>query len=157
VTGKEDKISETARALEASYQDVQYAFVQFFTEHLVDCGQAFDRDFSAVLIMAVLGQRRLASVRTGQQFDESNLSQICMSASRIADVVGLPRQTVRRKLSMLEARGWIAEHPGVGWYVAGPDGEVPVRAVMSGLEKRQFLRLAKLHARLSEILEKQGD
>jgi DNA-binding IclR family transcriptional regulator len=77
-----------------------------------------------------------------------------MSALRIADVSGIPRETVRRKLVSLHDKGWVEKHPRHGWYLVGPTGQSPARDALRDLETRSYRRLARLHLRLSEILDR---
>lgn len=119
------RVSEVQARIEASYYPIQFAFVQFFTEHLVDLVDSFEGDLTQMLVLAVLGQRRLESQFDGH--DESKCGKACMSASRIADVLHLPRQTVNRKLAALKARGWIDNHPQKGWYIVGDTTHAPAK------------------------------
>lgn len=142
-----------AAALASAYLPVQYAFVQFFSEHLVDCAKAVDHDLAAVLVLAVLGQRRLEARLQGHGIEGEDLPRSCISASRIADVTGIPRETVRRKLVAMRDKGWIDVDPVHGWFVSGAPDNTAVSAAMRETEKRFFRRLARLHVRLSQILE----
>lgn len=108
-----------------------------------------------MLVLAVLGQRRLEAHAQGYATTEENPARTSMTASRIADVTRMPRETVRRKLIALQARGWIRNDPAHGWYVAGPLGGSPARQALSDHEKRFFRRLARLHVSLCNILETQ--
>lgn len=150
---KAAQVEQTEQRLMAAYVPVQYAFVQFFTEHLVDCAEPFDNDLERLLVMAVLGQRRLEAHVLEATYDPSNPSRMSMSASRIADVTRLPRQTVRRKLADLKARGWVDQDERHGWYVTGAPAETPARNAMRHIEARFFRRLARLHLQLAAVLE----
>jgi biotin operon repressor len=145
------RVSEVQTRIEASYFPVQYAFVQFFTEHLVDLVDSFEGDLTQMLVLAVLGQRRLESQFDGH--DESQCGKACMSASRIADVLHLPRQTVNRKLAALKAKGWIDNHPQKGWYIVGDTTSAPAKEAFSDFEKRFNRRLARLYIQLRQELQ----
>ena len=74
----------------------RYHLVEFITEHLIDLSQAFDGDLQQVLVLAIIGQ-----VHVGQLLKPDNNhgdAAQSISASRIADITCIPRQTVRRKL-----------------------------------------------------------
>jgi hypothetical protein len=146
------RIEATADAFASSYLETQYHYVQFLTEHLADCAAAFEGDLDSVLIMAVLGQRRLTVAREDPGSHQADPSRVAMSVLRIADVTGIPRETVRRKLEGLRRKGWIERHPRFGWYIAGTHGESPAREDFRDLETRSYRRLARLHLRLTEIL-----
>lgn len=69
----------------------------------------------SVLLLATLGQVHLqhaeSIVDAGAPDDvphDANLGW--MTASRLADVTGIPRQTVRRKLLGLRERGWVEQN-----------------------------------------------
>jgi len=145
------RMSEVQAQIAASYHPVQYAFVQFFTEHLVDLVDSFEGDLTQMLVLAVLGQRRLESQFDGH--DENQCGKACMSASRIADVLHLPRQTVNRKLAALKARGWIAHHPQKGWYIAGDETHAPAKEAFSAFEERFNTRLARFYIQLRQELQ----
>jgi hypothetical protein len=137
-------------ALAERYVDAQYVFVQFITEHLADCGRTFGGDLAQMLILAVIGQSHLSAVR-GQPGDAVAYG---VSALRIADVTGLPRETARRKLAKLAERGWI-EHGVAGWRLAGPDAMHPqAKADLSDIDRRGLERLARLHADISRLLSR---
>jgi 7-alpha-hydroxysteroid dehydrogenase len=108
-----------AAAFESQYLDYQYIFVEFLIGHMVDAVSAFDGDYQEMLVLAVLGQARLGAVRAFAKQDSTVLDMEAdtesTNASRIADITKIPRQTVRRKLQSLEARGWI-ERNEVGAY-----------------------------------------
>jgi hypothetical protein len=146
-----DRVEEMQVRIEAAYYPVQYAFVQFFTEHLAELVVAFDNDLTEVLVLAVIGQRRLEAREKG--FDESHRGRICLTASRIADITHLPRQTVNRKLAKLKARGWIDNDPKHGWFIVGQGRQAPAREALSDFERRFAARLARMYVRLSKELD----
>jgi hypothetical protein len=145
------RLEAIADALVSAYRDSQYHYVQFLTEHLADCSAAFGGDLDSVLILAILGQRRLEVMRA-ETDRPSEPHRDAMSVLRIADVSGIPRETVRRKLEGLRGKGWVQKHPRFGWYIVGDDLSSPAREALKELEARSFRRLARLHLRLAEIL-----
>jgi hypothetical protein len=151
---EDGRIESIETAFLAAYIDTQYHYVQFLTEHLSDCAAAFGGDLDFVLVMAILGQRRIEVARQHPGETELDLARIAMSALRIADVSGIPRETVRRKLDVLREKGWIDRHPRHGWYVVGSTLATPARMALGDLESRSFRRLARLYLRLSEVLDR---
>lgn len=149
--GAKDRIERVQARIEASYYPVQYAFVQFFTEHLAELNLAFDNDLTEMFVLAVIGQRRLEAREKG--FGEGHASKISLTASRISDITHLPRQTVNRKLAQLKARGWIDRDPAHGWFIVGQGQDTPARIALSDFERRFAARLARLYVRLSKELE----
>lgn len=154
-------ISSSARGadvqerIKASYLPVQYAFVQFFTEHMVDIVDTFEGDLTQMLVLSALKQRRLESQFDG--LDATKLSKACMSASRIAVVLHIPRQTVNRKLATLKARGWIDSHPQGGWFIVYDAPNAPAKSAFSDFEERLNKRLAQLYIRLRHELQNEED
>lgn len=137
-------------AFESNYAQVQYHYVQFLTEHLSDCAREFSGDLTKVLVLAVLGQRHIEA-QTSAKRDEAADQPSAMSASRIADVTGLPRETVRRKLDALSAQGWVEQGPDRRWRIAAVDGRSAVRRDLRDLDARGLQRLARLFASLSPL------
>jgi hypothetical protein len=143
---------EIAARFRESYPRFQYALVEFLAAHLADVSRVFDGDLQQPLILAVLGQRRLhwrAEVERlgGTDPDWSP----AMAASRIADVTGVPRETVRRKLKLLAARGWIEQGAGGAWTLVVRNGAAPARADLAALDQRSMDRAARLFAALRSL------
>lgn len=110
-------------------------------------------------MLAVMGQVHL---RAGLDVSPDGLVKprtipgpIGITASRIADVTGIPRQTVRRKLSKLESRGWIVRKPSGLWVIALRDGMARARQGEDGLDAldtRSMERVFHLARRLGKIV-----
>ncbi len=128
------------RAFGENYPVAQYHFIQFVADHLADCSRVFGGDLQLMLVLAIIGQSHLGSlIKQGAQSlpKEGPASpNRSINASRISDVTGIPRQTVRRKLAALEARGWIEQTDLQGWQI-----------VVSGQTSRAREDLAHLDAR----------
>jgi predicted ArsR family transcriptional regulator len=77
------------------------------------------------------------------------------NASRVADITKIPRQTVRRKLQSLEARGWIERECQVGPIGSCPAGaQSTARRDLDDLDRRVIHRVARLVADLQTVIEK---
>jgi DNA-binding MarR family transcriptional regulator len=146
-----------ARALEvrdifaARYREYQYRFVEFFTEHLSDVSRSFGGDLQAMLVLAVVGQVRIASLaHAGADGDQEERGAI--TASRLADVTGIPRETVRRKLTLLAKKGWIERTPGRSWRLVVREEEAVARQDLSDLDQRAIHRIARLFAGLEVLV-----
>jgi hypothetical protein len=108
----------------ARHSAVQYAYVQFCSEQLGDFSRSFGRDLQELLVFSIIWQVHLDAPRTVVKPHERHRS---VSASRIADLTGIARETVRRKLKSLESRRWISQSDNQCWRLA-VDGDVaPVR------------------------------
>jgi hypothetical protein len=90
---------------------------------------SFDGDLDAALMMAVIGS---AALPRGRMPDDLTFEAFQMMEKRdefytplntlsIAQIAGIPRETARRKLAMMEQRGWITKDAKGYWHV-DPDG-----------------------------------
>lgn len=148
ITDLDQKVELLALRFAEDYSRYQYAFVEFLTAHLTDIARAFDGDLQQPLILAIIGQVRLRARRhaeaTGGVLPPPDALSI--TASRLADVTGIPRETVRRKLKLLEARGWIARRPdGAVFLAADASGDVvPARRHFAEQDERTRRQVARL-------------
>ncbi len=132
------------------YGEFQYAFIQFFTEHLVDCRRSFDGNLDDALILAILGQSRIRAFLNGASSAAPMTGTI--GASRLADVSGIPRETVRRRLARLKQRGWVTQNHDGGWEIAGQAGESAARRDLAELDRRNTARMMRFHGELSRLI-----
>lgn len=136
------------------YAELQYVFVQFLSEHLTDCRSTFDGDLDSVLVLAVLGQSHLRAVLAATDHVGDNPA---MTASRLADVTGIPRETVRRKLRLFQESGWIQKGADGAWSLCGTLTETPARRDLSGLNNRGIGRLMSLNSDVTRILRRRDN
>jgi DNA-binding MarR family transcriptional regulator len=127
-----------AAVFRAQYLAFQYHFVEFMTAHLVRCSHRFGGDLEEMLVLAVIGQMHLRSElhvtadgHAGRRMERTDIS---ISASRIADVTGIPRPTVRRKLAKLGKRGWIEQNADKSWKLVITDGKSPAGRDLADLD-----------------------
>lgn len=105
------------------------------------------------MILAVVGQSHIVAFMA-QPEPQAGLLDYGVSALRIADVTGLPRETVRRKLKKLQQLGWLSSTPK-GWALAGPNGADTVAGRdLQDLNGRGLERLARLYLDVSKALSK---
>jgi len=138
---------ELEAAFHENYPIVQYAFVQFLSEHIADCSRVFGGDLQQMLILSVIGQVFITNFKQagGPPSPEATTS---ISASRLADVCGIPRETVRRKLKLLEDKNWIRQDSEQSWVLVLENGRTSARNALEGLNSRGLARLATLQAAL---------
>jgi hypothetical protein len=160
---KDNLVSNTDELYEAfrkNYILIQYKWVQFFVEHVSDVSRTFKGDLSKMLILATLGQAYLHSVmRLGEQGDPAAVTKEAhadlvgpsVNASRLSDLTGIPRQTVRRKLAELAELGWIEQVADGSWKLRVTGDDLPVRHDLDALDKRGMRRLAHLVTQLVAI------
>lgn len=146
-------IAASARLFRQKYPQTQYHFVEFITEHLADCSRTFGGDLQQVVILAIIGQVFLrARIDEARRPGQSGAARsTIISASRIADATAIPRETVRRKLVLLERRGWI-ERAGKGWQITMVDSRATARRDLDALDSRGLERLARLYVGLRALV-----
>ena len=154
------RTDEVASAFAARYRDYQYRFVEFFIEHISDVSRGLKGDLQAMLVLAVIGQALLHGTRTAKEesLDPANLppEKISINASRIADITGIPRETVRRKLALLEDWGWIRRNADGSCCLAFENGETIAKRDLAHIDARAIRRVARLFTDLEALLDEPG-
>jgi hypothetical protein len=144
------RVAEVEQAFRDDYVRFQYTWVEFFVEHLSDVSRAFAGDLQECLLLAIVGQLALqARLAAGSEVPDP-VRPKGITASRLADITGIPRETVRRKLVKLASRGWI-ERSGSEWRLTTAPDLPPARRDLQGLDSRGIGRVAALHCKLSSI------
>ena len=137
---------------------MHYSFIQFFIDHLLEVSHAFEADLQSVVVLAIVGQMEIEA-RIGPRLDGSDLDPSDAAIGRpprtaissIAEISGIPRETVRRKVEALAQHGWIARDLNGFWHITlgGPDG-APIRRELIEIDRRQMERvcqfLGQMHA-----------
>lgn len=139
----------------SNYHSYQYHFVEFFTAHLADCSRAFGGDLQLMLLLALMGQMHLQALVV-QKHNPDHLAQIVrdqkITASRLADASGIPRETVRRKLGKLEQLGWVEQEGSGAWrLIIGEQGS-NARRDLAELDQRAMARIAAFYHKLQSIV-----
>ena len=99
----------------ASFGEIYPAHVSAFAELLIVLRQQFDGDLDAMLILAVIGDRRVwqrlpSAAVSYEGMGRSALPEahsVSINVLSIAEFTGMPRETVRRKVGSLIDRGWV--------------------------------------------------
>lgn len=146
------RIAEAEAALADNYLIYQYHAVEFLVGHLADLSKQFRGDLQEMLVLAIIGQIEINRHVTNQ--NPNSVGRPSIGASRIADVTGIPRQTVRRKLASLAERGWIEADGAASWRLKIVDASSPARRDLSELDCRKMRRVAELYANLDVIVRK---
>jgi DNA-binding MarR family transcriptional regulator len=137
----------------AQYPGYQYHAVEFLTAHLVDVSREFGGDLQEMLLLAVIGQVHLHRMLTQPDAQTIDAEPASISASRLADVAGIPRQTVRRKLAALAGRGWIEQTASAAWRLTVTGDDSPARHDLDAVNRRSIRRMAELFANLEGIAQ----
>lgn len=128
-------------------------FTVFLTDHLIDCTRAFDGDLNAYLVMAVVSGRFWRSEADAQRLDgESGDGWAGVSTPRIAELTGIPRETVRRKLHGLEKRGWVERADRSSWRLVVHAGKPVVEIELSPVIRRGAKRTLRLLTSVEALL-----
>jgi DNA-binding IclR family transcriptional regulator len=98
------------------------------------------------------GSTRNATRAEGIDLADLPPERTSTSASRIADITGIPRQTVRRKLAALEEWGWIVRNPDGTCRLAHTDGETAAKRDLSDVDRRALRRVARLFTDLETLV-----
>jgi predicted transcriptional regulator len=153
------RVEEVRQVFEENYLEYQYRFVEFFIEHLSDVSRTFRGDLQAVVVLALVGQLQLRELRLAGKQDAGSLppERLSIAASRIADITGIPRQTVRRKLAALEDRGWVVRNAEGAFRIAVKDGQATAKTDLSELDARSLDRVARLFRDLETLVAARTD
>ena len=141
-----------------NYLQMQYNFIHLFSEHLADCSRVFGADLQMVLVLAILGQRALdARIQRDVSQQGSVPPEVVppeahgINSSSIAEISGIPRETVRRKLEALGARGWIARDARGLWSIVTNADQARAREDLAELDRRQMGRVSRFLADAHKI------
>ena len=121
------------------------------TRYLVECRRACHGDLDLFLIMAIVGERTFNAVHAPESMSHSEfvsgtvgqIEPLPINLQSIADFSGIPRETVRRKLELLIARGWVVR--GQQGYVTATD---EANHALEGLTRSTVRYLADLEVML---------
>jgi hypothetical protein len=102
--------------LKAGFAEIWPAHMEGFVRLMLILRRTFDGDLDQMLILAVIGERKLArrASRAEPSYDRLGYSElrdpssVAINPHSLADYTGIPRETVRRKVVALMARGWVA-------------------------------------------------
>jgi hypothetical protein len=152
-TSKERRAAALVEKFGADYQTYQYAFVDFLVDHLTDLSRAYGGDFQQIMVLAIIGQKWLHAIHDNVAASELGSGALAISASRLADVTGIPRETVRRKLALMQAKGWIRQGPDGAWSLAVDEStkDLPAYRDHSEIDMRARWRVARLVVALESV------
>lgn len=123
------------------------------TRFLIACRRTFDGDIELFLVLCVIGERTFSQhkVRENITYDQWNDSRARdveaenINVQSISDFSGIPRETVRRKLRILLAKGWV-ERDGQGFVRA----TTKARIDLEPLTEASLRYLSQMKATLAE-------
>lgn len=83
--------------------------------HLIECRRACDGDLDLFLVLTIIGERTFNSRYAPDAMSHSEfldgtveaVAPLAINLQSISDYSGIPRETVRRKVEHLIAKGWV--------------------------------------------------
>lgn len=149
-------------AYRRAFPHFQLAWTTFYVHHLAELRRVFD-DLEDTLLLAAFGIRpleesaRLARAATDGMTPPFDALPLLVAsetnAVRLADMTGIPRQTVRRKLIAFQKRGWVVQNSDRSWSLA-PDGAGGSKLArdLDQSNMQMLVQLARLLARFDRLL-----
>jgi hypothetical protein len=154
-----------AKAYVARFHEYHLAWSVFFVAHMADLKSHFG-DVEDALLLAAFGLGPVAEKLRAYRFSgdpadltygSSPIGDGTTNAKRLADITGIPRETVRRKLRRFEKRGWIAQADDASWRIAVDDaGRATVAADLEAANARFLVHLSRLMADFERIRDGQN-
>lgn len=145
------------RAFAASFVEAQYAWTSMLLDHLALSRQRVG-DLDSTLILGVIGLSTLSAFRRDPKAANPGQAGGRINAQSLAEITGIPRETVRRKLLALAGRGLVAQQPGGAWgLVMDANGDSRARAELEEVTQSAIASLGRLFARLTAIAEGQEE
>lgn len=101
--------------VERNFGKLHALHVAAFTRHLIECRRACDGDLDLFLVLTIIGERTFSSQSVPDAMSHTeflkgtvdSVEPLAINLQSIADYSGIPRETVRRKIEQLIARGWV--------------------------------------------------
>ena len=130
-------------------QQIAFHLGKVLTQALRDSYRAFDGDLTMALVLGELGQHAAAPVHEAL-WNKRSRNPRASNAYSISAASGIPRNTVRRKLDQLIARGWIIETPD-GKLTLNPAQDPPLAALFADYNRQILQTMREAIARVDEI------
>lgn len=136
--------------IEKNFPSVQYHFIEMMTEHFADCSRTFKGDLQQVVILALIGQ---ILIEHYQKSGGDVSATRGISTSRLSDLTGIPRQTIRRKLALLADNGWIEQTVPGSWRMVVNDGTTNAGKDLAELNMRNLDRISRFLAAILPLIK----
>ena len=150
---------EVSAAFRLRFVEAQYAWISMIMRYLV-CWRGRLSDLAEFLILGALVQATLAdTLRAYRQLGADTVSPgvdllepSALNASSISAMIGIPRETVRRKLARLRRSGLVERCEDGTWRLArAPGGEVKLRERHRDMNQAMIAGLAQLFADVRDL------
>lgn len=128
--------------------------VAALTRHLIACRQICDGDLDLFLVLTIIGERTFTARDAPADMSHKDfvdgtvdsLQPAAINLQSIADYSGIPRETVRRKLRILQDKGWVIKDSRN--YMTVTD---KAKANLEGLTESSLKYLVEIDAALSRL------
>lgn len=145
---------ELAGAVREWYSAIWPPVLEQWTAYLIACREAFDGDLDAMLILAAIGSMTLDAYRLMSPQSPASCGQMSapdftgphprpINIESVAPYVGMPRETVRRKVRGLISRGRVVREARGALRATSRSAQD-----LDGLSDRTFRLLARVDAAL---------
>jgi len=140
------KNTEQGEFLKANFRSIWPVHLASFTRLLVQLRDRFDGDLDLLLVLAVIGDRtrpeswmpELLTYRQMTHGGSDEHRQYPINIQSVSEYSGIPRETVRRKVTVLQTKGWVTR---------GADGRLAIsRTAAEELEYATNSSIAYLEA-----------
>jgi hypothetical protein len=124
-----DHIEDIDQAFDAAFSLLAFTMNRHLIDHMLRCGrQLTSNDYEALVLWGVLAHQNAAHLMPPGAMPSAHLNERGLvpfadqrlrplKQSDLADITGIPRETVRRKLEWLAVRGFV-ERTDKGWVVS---------------------------------------
>jgi hypothetical protein len=123
------------------YAPIEHEFSKFLFAILVDEKEVFGNDLDALLVYTAISRYYLRDERAGLDPEDDAFDGLTLT--RIVETTKIPRETVRRKLRLLESSGLLARSSRNEWRVAVKDGQPVIRTEFAYVWQREMWRIVK--------------
>lgn len=154
-------------ALNRAYAVVAYTMNRHLVDHMLRMGRRFGGDYAALLVWGVLSHLNVAhlippgSLPSSVLDDWGRLPAEAHARLRpvrlrdLAQITGIPRETVRRKLDALQAQGWI-RRADRGWVLDLESVDPALRDFQIDVARRFLATADAVHAALRDAAPPAG-
>jgi hypothetical protein len=141
----EDERNFPDTVVQDNYVTFQHEFIEFLVAQLIDFRKVFNGDLDELLIFIFVSRYHLREERGRQDDgDQDNFWAVSPTLSRISELTGIPRETVRRKLLALQKRGLLEKVEQDKWQVALHNDQPIIRVQYEQFWQREMRRLVRL-------------
>lgn len=113
------KNSDQSKFIKENFRSIWAEHLAGFTRLLIQLRTRFDGDLDLLLVLAVIGDRTRPENWTAESLtyrqmtngSEDDHLQYPINIQSVSDYSGIPRETVRRKVMILQRKGWVTRGP----------------------------------------------